>query len=56
MKLVISMTYKLILPASWNLAINALGKAKKNPELLQAWADSLNFLLCFHLSKETNLK
>jgi len=56
MKLVISMTYRFILPASQNLAIGALGKAKKNSELLQARADSPDFPLCFHLLKEKTPK
>lgn len=56
MKLMISMTYRFILPASQDLAIRALQKAKKSPKLLHAWADSPDFLLCFHLLKEKNLK
>lgn len=56
MKLVISMAYRFILPASQNLAISALGKAKKNAELLQAWADSPDFPLCFLLLKVKDSK
>lgn len=56
MKLIISMARRFILPASQNLEISALEKAKKNPELLQTWADSPDFPLCFLLLKVKDLK
>lgn len=57
MKHTISMAYRFIPPASQNLAISALEKAKKNPELLQAWADSPGFLLLSHFfqSKQSEI-
>lgn len=55
-KLILSMTYRSILPASQDLAVGTLEKANKNPEWLQAWADSQDFLLSCHLLKEKALK